>query len=107
MRVNPKFRREAIVNPDDDRLHRDRTFINRELSRLRLEKNEIQGRWVNSVEEIRCLNCGKVKSVTKIIKGMSVACDCGCLQLCLGVSEDVSRWRVMNPFNFEDKRRSQ
>ena len=42
--------------------------------------------------------------VRRIEKGTTLSCDCGCVQKCLGVDEDVSRWRVMNPFDFEDKR---
>ena len=56
------------------------------------------------VEEILCLNCANPIMVHRIEKGTTLACDCGCVQKCLGVDEDVSRWRVMNPFDLEGKR---
>ena len=53
---------------------------------------------------ICCPNCSKELSVKEVKKGATVLCDCGCLQKCLDANEHLSRWRVMNPFDFEDKR---
>ena len=33
-----------------------------------------------------------------------ILCECGCQQRCLDTDEHISRWRVINPFSFEDKR---
>ena len=56
------------------------------------------------MEQIQCINCGKDLLIPKVLKGASVTCECGCLQMCLSVGTDVSNWRVMNPFSFEDQR---
>lgn len=56
------------------------------------------------MEIIKCLNCGKHTEFKKIEVNSSLKCECGCFQICLGVESDTSRWRVMNPFSFEDKR---
>ena len=56
------------------------------------------------MEKIQCLNCNKLITVKEIKKGIDAICECGCIQKCLDANEHISRWRVMNPFSFEDKR---
>ena len=56
------------------------------------------------MEKIQCLNCKKTIVIKELKKGLDVNCECGCQQRCLDTNEYISRWRVMNPFNFEDKR---
>ena len=52
------------------------------------------------MEKIQCLNCKKIIAIKELKKGLDVNCECGCQQRCL----HISRWRVINPFSFEDKR---
>lgn len=56
------------------------------------------------MEKIQCLNCKKIIAIKELKKGLDVNCECGCQQRCLDTDEYISRWRVMNPFSFEDKR---
>lgn len=56
------------------------------------------------MEQIKCLNCKELITVDKIQAGLNATCDCGCMQRCLYAGETSSNWRVMNPFDFEDKR---
>ncbi len=56
------------------------------------------------MEQVQCLNCKTMIQVKEIKKGIDVICRCGCQQRCLDKNEYISRWRVVNPFSFEDKR---
>lgn len=56
------------------------------------------------MKKIKSLNCKKINNYKRIQKGLDVNCECGCQQRCLDTDEYISRWRVMNPFSFEDKR---
>lgn len=56
------------------------------------------------MEKIQCLNCSGFISVEEIKAGTNALCNCGCLQRCLYKDDEISKWRVMNPFSFEDKR---
>ena len=56
---------------------------------------------------MECLNCKKDIQVEEIKKHMTVICDeCNCIIRCLDVNDYISRWRVMNPFDIEDRRNS-
>ena len=56
---------------------------------------------------MKCLNCKNNIEIKEIKKHMSITCDeCGCIMTCLGVDDCISRWRVVNPFNIEDRRNS-
>ena len=59
------------------------------------------------MEKVQCLNCNKLIIVEELKKGLDVVCKCGCIQRCLDNNEYISRWRVINPFSFEDKRINQ
>lgn len=59
------------------------------------------------MKQAQCLNCKTMIQVKEIKKGIDVICRCGCQQKCLDKSEYISRWRVVNPLNFEDKRTKQ
>ena len=55
---------------------------------------------------MECINCRKDIQVKEIKKHMKiVCCECNCIMQCLDVDEYISRWRVMNPFDIEDKRK--
>lgn len=56
------------------------------------------------MEKIRCINCNALISLKEIKKGTHTFCECGCIQVCLEYNELISKWRVVNSFNFEDKR---
>lgn len=59
------------------------------------------------MKQIQCLNCKamiQIDKVDKIVRGTKANCECGCIQMCLDKNEHISRWRVINPFDFEDKR---
>ena len=56
------------------------------------------------MEKVQYLNCNKLMIVDEIKKGTDVVCECGCHQRCLDTNDHISRWRVLNPFSFEDKR---
>ena len=56
------------------------------------------------MEYIECLNCRAMLKIKEIKKGTDVVCKCGCQQRCLDKDKHISRWRVINPFSFEDKR---
>lgn len=54
---------------------------------------------------MECLNCKSNVNVVEIEKYMTLVCeDCNCIMKCLDVKENVSNWRVMNPFDIEDRR---
>lgn len=57
------------------------------------------------MEKVTCLNCKKEIKVNEIKKGINVLCECGCQMKCLDVNDFISRWRVVNPFNFKDLRK--
>ena len=66
------------------------------------EKGDFRGG--NTVE---CLNCKKDISVEEIEKYTTLTCNsCGCIMKCLDINDYISRWRVMNPFDIEDRRNS-
>jgi hypothetical protein len=56
---------------------------------------------------VECLNCKKDAPIKEIKKHMTFTCSsCGCIMKCLDSNDYISRWRVMNPFDIEDKRNS-
>lgn len=56
---------------------------------------------------MECSNCRKDTPVKEIKKNTIVTCiNCGCMMKCLDINEHISRWKVMNPFDIEDKRNS-
>lgn len=56
------------------------------------------------MEKVQCVNCKEYVYLKKIEKGAVANCDCGCIQKCIDYNEHISRWRVLNPFSFEDRR---
>lgn len=56
------------------------------------------------MEKIQCLNCKQMIELKEIVAGCQATCECGCIQKCLDKDKYISRWRVMNPFDFKDKR---
>ena len=56
---------------------------------------------------MECLNCKKDIPIKEIEKYMTLTCSsCGCIMKCLDINDYISRWRVMNPFDIEDRRKS-
>ena len=56
---------------------------------------------------MECLNCKKDIPIKEIEKYMTLTCSsCGCIMKCLDINDYISRWRVMNPFDIEDRRNS-
>ena len=56
---------------------------------------------------MKCSNCRNDIPVKEVKKHMTINCnECNCIMKCLDVNEYISRWRVMNPFNIEDRRKS-
>lgn len=58
------------------------------------------------MEKVQCVNCSQLIIVKEIKKGITATCECGCIHKCLDKNEHISRWRVINPFDFEDKRKN-
>lgn len=57
------------------------------------------------MKQIQCPKCKTIVQVEKIEKDTKVDCNCGCVQVCLDKNEYISRWRVVNPFEFKIKKR--
>ena len=56
---------------------------------------------------MECVNCKKDAPIKEIKKHMTFTCSsCGCILKCLDSNDYISRWRVMNPFDIEDRRKS-
>ena len=54
---------------------------------------------------MNCLNCENKIDVVEIKKHITLVCDdCGFIMKCLDVKDDISNWRVVNPFDIEDRR---
>lgn len=57
------------------------------------------------MRNVQCANCKKIINLKEDIKVGTIAeCGCGCIQGCLDIDPYISRWRVINPNSFEDKR---
>lgn len=58
------------------------------------------------MKEIQCINCkDMIPTYEQITKGIQATCDkCGCIMKCLDKNDFISRWRVINPMDIEDKR---
>lgn len=54
------------------------------------------------MEKIQCLKCKQIIKLKEIKKGTHAICECGCIQICLDKDEYISRWRVVNPFDFKE-----
>lgn len=54
---------------------------------------------------MNCINCGEHIQVKTVVRNMTLTCSsCGCIMKCLDSNGYISRLRVMNPFDIEDKR---
>lgn len=64
---------------------------------MKLDKSE------NLPISIECIKCGGLipthKKKESQLMGLTLDCECGCIQRCLGVQPGMSRWRVLNPFH--------
>ena len=56
---------------------------------------------------MECSNCRNDIPIKEVKKHMTINCnECNCIMKCLDVDDYISRWRVMNPFDIEDRRNS-